>query len=183
MKKIIGILALLIVVMAGWWFGGPYLTVHGLSKAIEQRDTARLERYVDFPRVRTSLRAQLSDYLVRQAGPEVAASPFGALLYGLGDQLGGAAVETMVTPTGIGAMLQGHVLWKRGRNELQGGDAFGTTEPARPLKNAEHHFEALDRFVVDVDRGPGQPPLKVVLEPQGLRWKVVDLQLGMSATP
>jgi hypothetical protein len=113
----------------------------------------------------------------------MAASPFGALLYGLGDQLGGAAVDTMVTPTGIGAMLQGHVLWKRGRNELQGGDAFGATEPARPLKNAEHHFEALDRFVIDVDRGPDQPPMKVVLEPQGLRWKVVDLQLGMSATP
>ncbi len=50
----------------------------------------------------------------------MAASPFGALLYGLGDQLGGAAVETMVTPTGIGAMLQGHVLARRGRNELQG---------------------------------------------------------------
>ena len=33
------------------------LGVNGLSKAIEQRDTARLERYVDFPRVRSSLRA------------------------------------------------------------------------------------------------------------------------------
>ena len=182
MKKLIAVLVLVVLALSAWWFGGPYVTVHGLSRAIEQRDTERLERYVDFPRVRSSLRAQLNDYLVRQAGPDVAASPFGALLYGLGDQLGGAAVDTMVTPTGIGAMLQGHVLWKRGRNELQGGDAFGPTEPARPLKNAEHRFEALDRFVVDIDRGPGQPPLKVVLEPQGLRWKVVDLQLGMSGT-
>ncbi|MBK0025070.1 DUF2939 domain-containing protein [Stenotrophomonas sp. S48] len=183
MKKLIGVLILAVAAVCAWWFGGPYLTVHGLSKAIEQRDTARLERYVDFPRVRSSLRAQLNDYLVRQAGPEVASSPFGALLYGLGDQLGGAAVDTMITPTGIGAVLQGHVLWKRGRNELQGGDAFGPTEPAQPLKHAKHHFEALDRFVVDMDRGPGQPPLKVVLEPQGLRWKVVDLQLGMSGSP
>lgn len=182
MKKLIAVLVPVVLALSAWWFGGPYVTVHGLSGAIEQRDTERLERYVDFPRVRSSLRAQLNDYLVRQAGPDVAASPFGALLYGLGDQLGGAAVDTMVTPTGIGAMLQGHVLWKRGRNELQGGDAFGPTEPARPLKNAEHRFEALDRFVVDIDRGPGQPPLKVVLEPQGLRWKVVDLQLGMSGT-
>jgi len=183
MKKLIGILVALVLAIVAWWFSGPYLTVHGLSKAIEQRDTARLERYVDFPRVRSSLRAQLNDYMVRQAGPDVATSPFGALLYGLGDRIGGAAVDSLVTPTGIGAMLQGHVLWKRGRNELQGGDAFGPTEPARPLKNAEHHFEALDRFVIDVDRGPGEPPLKVVLEPQGLRWKVVDLQLGMSGSP
>ncbi|KAF1015629.1 MAG: hypothetical protein GAK31_01104 [Stenotrophomonas maltophilia] len=123
MKKLIAVLILLLLAASAWWFGGPYLTVHGLSTAIEERDSARLARYVDFPRVRSSLHAQLNDYLVRQAGPDIAGSPFGALLYGLGDQLGGAAVDTLVTPMGIGAMLQGHVLWKRGRNELQGGDA------------------------------------------------------------
>ncbi|KAG1080217.1 hypothetical protein G6F40_015984 [Rhizopus arrhizus] len=116
MKKLIAVLVPVVLALSAWWFGGPYVTVHGLSRAIEQRDTERLERYVDFPRVRSSLRAQLNDYLVRQAGPDVAASPFGALLYGLGDQLGGAAVDTMVTPTRLGAMPQGHALWKRGSN-------------------------------------------------------------------
>lgn len=181
MKKLITVVVLLVLALAGWWFSGPYLTVHGLATAIEQRDTSRLERYVDFPRVRVSLRAQISDYLVRQAGPGVAESPFGALLYGLGDQLGGAAVDTMITPMGIGALLQGHVLYKRGRNELQGGDAYGATEPAQPLKEARHRFERLDRFVVDVDRGPAEPPLQVVLEPQGLRWRVVDLRNAIPA--
>lgn len=180
MKKLFAVVALLLLAVLGGWFGGPYLTVHGLSKAIEQRDTARLERYVDFPRVRVSLRAQLNDYLVRQAGPDLASSPFGSLLYGLGEQLGGAAVDTMVTPAGIGAMLQGHVLWKRGRNELQGGDAWAPPQPAQPLRDAQHRFERLDRFVVDVPRDAGQPPLQVVLEPQGLRWKVVELRLGLS---
>ncbi|AZR34505.1 DUF2939 domain-containing protein [Xanthomonas vasicola] len=183
MKKTIGLLIAVLLTVTAWWFGGPYMTMHGLSKAIEQRDTAALERYVDYPRVRSSLRAQLNDYLVRQAGPDIAASAWGTLLYGLGNQLGGAAVDTLVTPIGVGALLQGHVLWKRGRNELQGSDAFGPTEPARPFKNAKHHFEALDRFVLDVERDPGEPPLKVVLEPQGLRWKVVDLQLGITQAP
>lgn len=183
MKKLIAILVLLVLAVAGGWFGGPYLAVHALSRSIEARDMARLERHVDFPRVRSSLRAQLDDYLVRQAGPDIAASPFGALLYGLGGQLGGAAVDTLVTPVGIRAMLQGHVLWKRGRNELQGGDSWAATEPARPLDGAHHRFERWNRFVVDVPRQDGQPPLRVVLEPQGLRWKVVDLQLGLSGAP
>ena len=77
MKKLTAIVVLLVLALAAWWFGGPYLAVHGLSRAIEQRDTARLERYVDFPRVRVSLRAQLNDYLVRQAGHREAA-PLGA---------------------------------------------------------------------------------------------------------
>lgn len=182
-EKAFGILVVVLLAVTAWWFGGPYLTMQGLSKAIAQRDIAALEHYVDFPRVRSSLRAQLNDYLVRQAGPDIAASPWGRLLDGLGNQLGGAAVDTLVTPIGIGALLQGHVLWKRGRNELQGGDPFGPTEPARPLKNAKHRFEALDRFVIDIERAPGESPMKVVLEPQGLRWKVVDLQLGISPVP
>ncbi len=180
MKKYVAVLLLLLLAISAWWFGGPYLTVHGLAQAIEQRDTSRLDRYVDFPRVRSSLRAQVGDYMVRQAGGDIASSPFGALLHGLGNQLGGAAVDTLVTPLGIGALLQGHVLYKRGRNELQGGDAWAPTEAARPLKDARHRFERLDRFVVDVDRGPGEVPLQVVLEPQGLRWRVVDLRNALA---
>lgn len=176
MKKFVAVVLVLLLALAGWWFSGPYLTVHGLAQAIEQRDTTRLERYVDFPRVRLSLRAQVSDYMVRQAGPDLAGSPFGALLYGLGDQLGGAAVDTVITPMGIGALLQGHALYKRGRNELQGNDSWAPTQPAQPLKQAKGRFERLDRFVVEVDRGAGQPPLQVVLEPQGPRWRVVDLR-------
>lgn len=176
MKKFVAFVLVLLLALAAWWFSGPYLTVHGLAQAIEQRDATRLERYVDFPRVRLSLRAQVSDYMVRQAGPDVAGSPFGALLYGLGDQLGGAAVDTVITPMGIGALLQGHALYKRGRNELQRNESWGPTQPAQPLQQAKGRFERLDRFVVDLDRGPGQPPLQIVLEPQGLRWQVVDLR-------
>ena len=48
MKKLTALAVLLVLALAAWWFGGPYMAVHGLSKAIEERDTARLERYVDF---------------------------------------------------------------------------------------------------------------------------------------
>ena len=183
MKKLIAVAVLVLLIVLGGWFGGPYLTVRGLSQALEQRDTAQLQRYVDFPRVRASLRVQLNDYLVRQAGPELASSPFGSLLYGLGDQLGGAAVDTLVTPAGIGAVLEGHVLWNRGRNQLQGPDTGYAVQPAQPLRQAQHRFERLDRFVVEVPRDGGQPPLQVVLEPQGLRWKVVELRQVFAPLP
>ena len=119
-------------------------------------------------------RAQLNDYLVRQAGPDVASSPFGAPALWAGRPAWRCRSGDHGDPDRDRRDAQGHV-WKRGRNELQGGDAFGATEPARPLKHAEHHFEALDRFVIDVDRGPGQPPLKVA-GAAGPALKVVDLR-------
>ena len=39
MKKLIGILVALVLTVVAWWFSGPYLAVHGLSKAIEQSRT------------------------------------------------------------------------------------------------------------------------------------------------
>lgn len=110
MKKLLWLLVALLLVLAGVVFSGPYLTVHGLSRAIEQRDTAKLDRYVDFPMLRANLRAQLSDYVVRRAGPDMQSSLFGALLLSAGDRLSATAVDALVTPTGIGALLEGHTL-------------------------------------------------------------------------
>ena len=183
MKKTLALLVVLAVLLAGWWFSGPYLAVHGLSRAIERRDVSQLDRYVDFPRVRASLRAQLNDHLLRRAGPDIAAGPFGALLHGLGDQLGGAALDTLLTPLGIGAMLQGHLLWQRGRNELQGESIHAPVEPARPLQDAHHRFGRLDRLVLEIARGPDPAPPQGGLEPQGLRWRVVDVQLALQQMP
>ncbi len=185
MKKLIAVVILLVVALAAGWFGGPYLTVHGLSRAIEERDSARLERYVDFPQVRRSLHAQMNDYMVRRAGPALGSGPFASVLYGLGDQFSAAAVDTLVTPMGIAALLQGQSLWSAGTRQLHGNRARSTPSegPAQPLREASHAFQSLDRFVIEVDRGPGQPPLRAVLAPQGLRWKVVDVQLGLADSP
>ena len=45
MKKLLWILVALFVLLAAYVVGGPYLTLRGLSQAIEQRDTAQLDRY------------------------------------------------------------------------------------------------------------------------------------------
>lgn len=179
MKKFFVFVVLLVLVLVVWWFSGLYLIVNGLFKVIEQCDIVCLECYVDFLCVCSSLCVQFNDYLVCQVGLDVVVSLFGVFFYGFGDQFGGVVVEIMVILIGIGVMLQGYVLWKCGCNELQGGDVFGVIELVWLLKNVEYYFELFDCFVIDVDCGFGQLLLKVVLELQGLCWKVVDLQLGM----
>src|SRR5690606_37854300 len=124
MKKLLLLLGLVVVLLAGWLVSGPYLTLRGLAGAIEQRDTSQLDRYVDFPMLRANLRAQLDDYVVRRAGPDVQSNLVGALLLTAGQKLSGTAVDAMVTPTGIGALMEGHTLWKRASNDLESNDAY-----------------------------------------------------------
>ena len=50
---------------------GPYLAINGIRTALAEQDTGKLERHVDFPALRVSLKAQVEDSLARRAGSDV----------------------------------------------------------------------------------------------------------------
>jgi hypothetical protein len=176
MKRLLLLLGVIVLVLAGVLASGPYLTLRGLANAVEQRDTSTLERYVDFPMLRANLRARLDDYMVRRAGPDVQSNLVGALLLTAGQRLSGTAVDAMVTPTGIAALLEGHTLWKRASNDLESNDAYAAPRAARPLEGASHRFESLSRFTATTHTPQGAPVV-FILQRQGLRWKLVDIEL------
>lgn len=182
MKKLAWLLLALLLLLAGIVFSGPYLTVRGLAQAIETRDTAKLDRYIEFPMLRANLRAQLNDYVVRRAGPDIQSNVLGALLLSASEKLTGTAVDAMVTPTGIGALLEGNTLWKRASNDLESNDAYAAPRKPRPLQGAEHHFDSLSRFTATA-RTPQGAPMVFVLQRFGLRWKLVDIQLPLDSDP
>ena len=74
---------LIVLALAGYVVGGPYLAIRGISQAVANRDTAQLARHVDFPTLRVNLKAQLDDYVVREAGSGLQSSLLGGfcLLY------------------------------------------------------------------------------------------------------
>lgn len=175
-RWIVGLAALVLLLLAAWLAAGPWLAVRGIEQAIAARDTAALERHVDFPRLRASLQAQLEDRLVREAGEDVASHPLGMLALAAAGGVSRAAVETLVTPAGIGALLQGHAVWKRASGDTRGSGLQATPEPARPLREASHRYESLSRFSATVHHADGGETV-FVLERQGLRWRLVDIRL------
>lgn len=180
MKKTLLWLAPLLVLLAlaGYVIAGPYLAIRGIGQAIEHQDMAQLERHVDFPALRVNLKAQLDDYLVRQAGPELQSSLLGAFALQLAGGLGGSAVDTLVTAPGIAALLQGRTLWKRANGRTVGGDTWAATEPDRPLQDAHGRFESTRRFTATVQTAAGTPVV-FVLSRDGLRWKLTNIVLPL----
>ncbi len=176
LRRVVAAVVVAALLLAAWVAAGPWLAVRGIERALEQRDTAALQRHVDFPRLRANLKAQIDDRLVRAAGPDAAASLFGSLALAT---VGGAsrmAVDALATPTGIELLLQGHAVWQRVHGRTLGADAWAATEPARPLRDARLRYHSLSRFTATVTHADGQQTV-CVLQRQGLRWKLVDIRL------
>jgi hypothetical protein len=124
----------------------------------------------------------LDDYLVRRAGIDVQSSLLGGIALQVAGGLTGAGVDTLVTPMGIGALLQGHQLWNRALGQTTDGDTWSPPAPARPLHDAEKHFESISRFTATVRTADGKPVV-FVLDRQGLRWKLTDIRLPLANSP
>ena len=90
----------------------------------------------------------------------------------------GGMVDTMVTPAGIGALLEGRTIWHRASG---GGVTDNTYENAPPpdrLREASYGFESLSRFTATVEDEDGDP-LTFVLSREGLHWKLTDIRLPL----
>ena len=157
---------------------GPFLTVNAIREAVKSQNTAELSRHVDFPALRSNLKLQLDDYLVRRAGPEVQANAFGAIALRIASGMATGTVDAMVTPAGLAAMMGGRTLWHR-----VGGDprAVSYAPPADPLEGARYRFESPSRFTATVLDESGEPVV-FVLTRKGFGWKLSDVRLPL-ATP
>lgn len=180
----IAIAAIVIVVLLlAWLAAGPWLAMHGIRRALAERDAAALERHVDFPSLRVNLKAHLEDAIARRAGDDGDA---GGLLGAFGRQLagtmGGMAVDAMVTPLGIGALLQGEGMWKRATGDTVDGDTYGEPRPMDPLRDAETCYESTSRFTAST-RGADGSRVVAVFERQGLRWRLVDIRHEATGDP
>jgi len=180
MKKrlAIGLLLALLLGLAGYVVAGPYLAIHGIRTALAEQDTGRLQRHIDFPALRVNLRAQVEDALARRAGPEIGGNLFGAAALSIANSVLGRGVDTMVTPMGIAAILEGRATWKRAIGETVGGDTYAPPVPVDPLKQAQHRYESPSRFTATVHDADGDPVV-FVLTRQGLRWRLTDIRLPL----
>lgn len=176
MKKWIWLAAALLLALGAYVAAGPYLTIRAIQQAVQEDDTRALARQVDFPALRSSLKLQLDDYLVRSAGADAQGSALGQIGLRIASGVAGGAVDAMVTPVGLAAMMEGRRVWRRVDVRALPQSA---SEPApKPLQGAEHRYESLSRFTATVHDDTGRPVV-FVLTRDGLRWRLSDIRLPL----
>jgi hypothetical protein len=183
MKGLIkGVLVLGVVAFLVAYFASPILTVNNLVAAAKAGDEAALERNVDFPAFRDSLKDELTARLMAeaQADPDVRNSALGGLGMMLGPMLVSGAVDALVTAPTIAAMV-------RTAQTPDPEDVVTASElqPANEDKEIRqsYGYRDLDTFVLTLT-DPDQPeqPLKLLLTRHGLfGWKLSGIDLPEKA--
>lgn len=177
MRKWIWIAVLAVVALLAYGVAGPFLTINAIRDAVRTENARALSKQVDFPPLRQSLKRQARDAIVRRAGEDAQASLAGALGIRMASGLADGAVEAMVTPLGMGALMEGRKVWNRASG-LPPPTRTDTGDRPQPLQDARYRFESPSRFTATVAGADGTDTV-FVLTRRGLRWKLSDIQLPL----
>ncbi len=183
MKGLIkGVVVLAVVAFLAAYFGTPFLAVNALVTAAKAGDEAALERQVDFPAFRESLKEELTARLMAEAraDPDLRDSALGGLGMMLGPMLVGGAVDAMVNAPTVAAMVR-----EADTPDPTDVDAARVPEPEpadRDIRQS-YAYRDLNTFVLGLT-DPDRPdePLKLLLTRHGLfGWKLSGIDLPEKA--
>lgn len=187
MKKWIALVLVLVLLLATYVAAGPYMTIRAIRHAVQAQDSGELAEQVDFPALRASLKAQLIDKMVREAGPDAQSNPFAAIAMTMATGVVNGVVDGMVNPGGLAAVMQGRRLWRNTQDSFArpavdaNGEPVPRVEP-EPLHDATMRYESASRFTATIRDEQGHP-IVFVLRRNGLRWRLADIRLPLDGAP
>lgn len=174
-----GLIVLVLVALAAAYVASPIYAFHQLKDAAETGDRERLEALVDFPAVKEDLKRQVDSgatKLARRA--EGVGYPIAAVLGALGAALGDKAIDRLVTPDAISAMVQYGETPREHRKHAADQDATSNQNGAGPTQ-VRFAYLSPDRFRARV--APASEPthgIDLILGRQGLfSWRLEAIEL------
>ena len=175
-KIVTGALIAAVVGLAVALFVSPFIAAQALVRAARTGDAAGLERQVDFPAFRTSLKSELN----ARAGLEIRDRAKGdrglaALAMLLAPSLVEGAVDNFVTPQGVAALV------RSGETPQPERPVPADDTPAAPKDKVRQSwaYRGLNRFAVTVTRDDKpDDELVLILERRGpFNWKLAGVDL------
>ncbi|MGB8702745.1 MAG: DUF2939 domain-containing protein, partial [Thermosynechococcaceae cyanobacterium] len=130
-------------VCGGGLYASPYLTLYQMYQAAERNDVQSVAAFVDFPALRESVKTNLRTVMARETTQSQ-----NPLLGLLGTAISGfvldPVIDSVVTPSGVAALLEGQRL-QLGQNSEPA--QFSPTTDALDVKA---RYESFNQFAVSV---------------------------------
>ena len=172
-KWLLASLAVVLLALLAFVAAGPWLAINGIRNVVASGNYGELWRFVDFDRLRESVRPQIQARIARGIIERTGPGNTSDALTGVTDLISKPAIDAMVSPTGVATLLHGTALARRVAGKK---DADGKVRATDPLKDARTAYESPSLFTATVQNAEGRP---VVFEfsRSGLAWKLTGIRL------
>ncbi|MBV1874376.1 MAG: DUF2939 domain-containing protein [Gammaproteobacteria bacterium] len=163
--------AALFVLVFGYLFATPYITVYQLKIAAENNDAEALEKHVNFVVLRENLKTQMHGRLGRKMEKKALSNnPFAALGAAFGSIMVDTMLDVYITPEGLVELMEGRKPALKGRAKAV---TTGQQPAAKPFPDATMTYESLNTFAITLPK----KDIKFLLSRNGLVWQVTDITL------
>lgn len=172
--RIFSVIYLFAIITIIFFYFTPHVSVYNMKKAAEKKDAEALSRYVDYPSLRESLKANFNAMMAS----EIAKSddPFGALGTALGAALVNQMIDAFITPESLAMLIKGEEpqMGESGKGQEGGASSKTKTEAETSMS-----YEGINQFVVKVkEKGSSEDPIKFIYKRAGIiSWKLSALRL------
>lgn len=166
---IVAAIALLAVAAGAWYAFSPQWTLWQIRQAAEARDAEELSAYVDYPKVRESMKSQLKAAMAAKM-MESGSNGFEAIGMAIGMQMMDPMIDAMISPEGLQAGFA-----RAAKADQQAG------KKAAPFALGEDDSYRIERDGIDAFRvvieDPGKEATFLKFERRGLGWVLAGVQL------
>lgn len=167
MRKLITLSATVLALIITYIAAGPYLTFSEIKTAIANRDSVKMSENVDFPVLRQNVKEQINAVMM-QSATESSDNPFALLAAGIATAMTDKITDSLITPAGLVAIMQGKFVEKDNSGATQQVDS------EKLFKDAQLSFDSHNTFSVRV-KNHNADELRIVLQREGLQWKMVNI--------
>lgn len=164
----------IVIAIVAYLYASPYLVLRNMQSAAQQGDSEKLNQYIDYPSVRQSLKDQLNAHMLKELKQEHN-NEFAALGAMLATSMTDTLLDAVITPTGVGLMLQGKNL---NPSHMPNANASAAQQQEQSEEKVDYktYYTSMNRFVVDVsNKQRHDQRVKVIMERDGLSWKLKEL--------
>lgn len=171
-----------LLAVAAYWYWSPFLAIREMQSAAKTNDADTFNTHVDYPRLRESLKGQLSSLMAEQMGKSTdSKNPFAALGAMMGMVMVDKMVDAMVRPETVMRGMQNGQFGPQSSSP-DAGTASTSDTPTTQSKPPKWSYErkGADKLIAYA-AGTAEPENKkvgIVFERSGFaNWKVTELRM------
>jgi len=170
-----------VTAVAAYWYWSPFLAIREMQSAAKSNDADAFNAHVDYPRLRESLKGQLSSFMTAEMAKSAdSKNPFAALGTMLALTMVDKMVDAMVRPE---AVMHGMQSGQFSPKSSSAARSAGTAD--KPTKQSDkpkwsYVRKGADKLIAYSEDAAGKDDKKfgIVFERSGFaNWKVTELRL------